>query len=239
MRSHRFIGLGANVDDDHPSIVFAISCNVGYPDPNPYGNLGIDMLTLPGWGPSAGVVSSARPAAVSGDWKAEGGGTEQICYDFNRYVIAESERVGDALYDGKFYATENYGWDHVYEYMNLYNFNLFGDPALAVGGAAAGVAAGGWGRPAVTLDAVYPNPSASSMSVRFSLAVSGRVLATVHDVRGREVARLIDGLREAGIHAVTWNATGEGGQRLAPGVFFVAVEAGGHKACRKAVVLSR
>ncbi|MCK4305024.1 MAG: hypothetical protein KAY24_12370, partial [Candidatus Eisenbacteria sp.] len=58
------------LDDDHPSIVFAVSCNVGYPELNPYGNCGIDLLTLPGWGSSAGIVSSARPAAISADWKA-------------------------------------------------------------------------------------------------------------------------------------------------------------------------
>jgi hypothetical protein len=135
MQSYRFIGTGAaNLEDDYPSIVFAMSCNVGYPDPNPYGNLGIDLLTLPGWGPSAGIVSSTRPASISADWKTYGGGSEQIGYEFNRYMIVEGERVGDALYDGKFHATVNYGWDHIYEYMNLYNFNLFGDPALKVEG---------------------------------------------------------------------------------------------------------
>lgn len=135
MQSYRFIGTGAsNLDDDHPSIVFAMSCNVGYPDPNPYGNLGIDLLTLPNWGPSAGIVSASRPAAISGDWKSNGGGSEQICYEFNRYMIVEDEGVGDALYDGKFHATINYGWDYLYEYMNLYNFNLYGDPALRLVG---------------------------------------------------------------------------------------------------------
>jgi len=137
LTGYRFIGHGsANVDDDHPSILFAISCDVGFPEPNPYGNLGIDLLTLPGWGPSAGVVSAARPAAVSGDFTNDPGGTESICYEFNRYMIEQGERVGDALYDGKFYATTNYGWDRVYEYMNLYNFNLYGDPALEVAGGA-------------------------------------------------------------------------------------------------------
>jgi hypothetical protein len=238
MQSHRFIGLGSpNLDDDHPSIIFAISCNVGYPDPNPYGNLGIDLLTLPGWGTSAGTVSSARPAAVAGDWKATGGGTEQICYDFNRYMIVENEKVGDALYDGKFYATDNYGWASVYEYMDLYNYNLYGDPALEVGGATAGVAGRRLPEPEIILEAIRPNPFGSATNLSFSMPAAGHVRMTVHDVRGRHVATLADGTYEAGTSAITWDGTGDRGERLASGLYFIAVKAGDETAYRKLILL--
>ena len=49
------IEAGAALDDDHPSIVFGVSCNVGYPEPNSQGNLGVDLLTKPGVGAGAGV----------------------------------------------------------------------------------------------------------------------------------------------------------------------------------------
>jgi len=82
----RFIGTATpNLEDDYPSIVFAISCNVGYPEPNWLGNLGIDLLTKPSWGASVGVVSATRGAAVSGDWPSFPGGAGSICYEFNRY----------------------------------------------------------------------------------------------------------------------------------------------------------
>jgi hypothetical protein len=240
LSSYRFIGLGSsNLDDDHPSIVFAISCNVGYPDPNPYGNLGIDLLTLPGWGTSAGIVSSARPAAVSGDWKAHPGGTESICFEFNRYMIDEGEKVGDALYDGKYYATTNYGWDNAYEYMDLYNFNLYGDPAMEAGGAVAGVADGrDRGVDAVLLlGPNEPNPFLSATEVRWAISEAGQVRITVHDVRGRQVGTLADQRYEAGEFRVMWDGTGDAGESLAPGLYFIAVEAGSHKAVRKIVLL--
>ncbi len=240
MQSHRFIHVStSNLDDDYPSVVFAISCDVGFPDPNPYGNCGIDLLTLPGWGAAVAMLSSSRPAAISSDWRNSPGGTEQICYEFNRYLIAEGERVGDALYDGKYYATSTYGWDRVYEYMNLYNYNLYGDPALQVEGVSAGVTGvGGAGsETALRLGPPSPNPFASSTMLRFALAEACRVRVTVHDVRGRRVAVLVDGRCEAGEHEVSWDGTSRRGGRPGAGVYFVTVEAADARAAVKVVLL--
>jgi hypothetical protein len=167
------------------------------------------------------------------------GGTEQICYEFNRYLIAEGERVGDALYDGKYYATSVYGWDRVYEYMNLYNYNLYGDPALELAGAMAGVVLDpvDGRRVELRLLPAKPNPFASSTSLRFVLAAAGLVRVSVNDVSGRQVAVLADGEYEAGEFTVTWDGRGEGGQNLAPGLYFAVVESGNHQAVRKMVYL--
>jgi hypothetical protein len=238
LQSYRFIGCGsANLDDDHPSVIFAISCNVGYPEPNPYGNLGIDLLTLPGWGASSGIVSSARPAAISRDWKNSPGGTEQICFDFNRYMIVEAEKVGDALYDGKFHATTHFGWDCLYEYMNLYNFNLFGDPSLGIDGMMADVPE--TGRPvreALYFKSCAPNPFASAADLRFVKTEPGPWRVGVLDVEGRHVATLARGTDGAGEFELSWDGTGDDGNRLGSGLYFIIVEAGGHRVSRKLVL---
>ncbi|MCK4404078.1 MAG: hypothetical protein KAW02_03215 [candidate division Zixibacteria bacterium] len=135
---YAFISIYSDLEDDHPSIVFAISCNVGYPEPNVQGNLGIDLLTKPGFGSSVGVISATRGAAAAVYWDSVGGGAESMCYEFNRYMINGPngpEKVGNALYDSKFYCNQNYAWDHYYEYMNMFGFNLYGDPSLAREGA--------------------------------------------------------------------------------------------------------
>jgi hypothetical protein len=78
-------------------------------------------------------VSSSRYAAVSSDWPAQPGGAESLCYEFNRYAVAGPggpRRLGDALYESKFFAHFNYGWNGHYEYRNMYNYNLYGDPAM-------------------------------------------------------------------------------------------------------------
>ena len=125
-----FITMYSNLDDDYPSIVTAVSCYVGCPEPAPGGNLGIDLLTDPSSGASVGVIASARSPYGALDWPNNPGGSYSIIYEFNRYMINESKKVGQALYDSKFYCNQNYGWDHYAEYLDMFTFNLYGDPSL-------------------------------------------------------------------------------------------------------------
>jgi len=121
------ISTTSNLDDDFPSIVYAVSCLVGYPEPNAWGNLGIDLLTEPSFGSSVGVLSGTRVV-----WVSKGDG-ELLCYEFNRFLIdgpAGPERVGNALYDSEFFYNQNYTWNHYSEYWNPFGYNLYGDPSL-------------------------------------------------------------------------------------------------------------
>jgi len=134
----RFLDTYSNLDGDYPSIVFAVSCNVGWPEPTGDGNLGIDLLTKESFGAAVAVCSATRGAAVSVNWTATHAGAEALCYEFNHYMINGPdgpERVGDALYNSKFYVHHNFGWDHYLEYQNMFNYNLYGDPSLIGGGA--------------------------------------------------------------------------------------------------------
>ncbi len=134
-----FILNTSNLDDDYPSIVFAISCNVGFPEPNPYGRLGVELLTNPSIGASSGVISASRSAAAAALWPTVPGGAQSMCYEFNRFMIdgpEGPEKVGEALYNSKFYCNSNFAFDHFYEYLNMFDYNLYGDPALIVQGVA-------------------------------------------------------------------------------------------------------
>jgi len=130
-----FITTDSNLDDDYPSIVTAVSCYVGCPEPNGESNLGIDLLTNPSFGASIGVVASARSPYGSIDWNPSSpGGSDSIIYEFNKNMISNHEKIGDALYNSKFFCNSNYGWDEFYEYIDMYTFNLFGDPSLTLEG---------------------------------------------------------------------------------------------------------
>lgn len=128
-----FLNTHSHLEGDYPSIIFAVSCNVGYPEPTGDGNLGIDLLTKESFGAGVGICSATRGAAVSADWKASHSGAEAICYEFNHYMINGtngSEAIGEALYDAKFYVHHNFGWDHYLEYQNMFDYNLYGDPSM-------------------------------------------------------------------------------------------------------------
>ncbi len=69
----------------------------------------------------------------------------------------------------------------------------------------------------------YPNPFARSTEIAFALDKASNVSLVVYDVRGREVARLVEGTMEAGQHNVTFDAAS-----LPSGVYVyrLATEAG-------------
>jgi hypothetical protein len=125
------LNIASNLDDDYPAIVTSISCLVGYPEPNGWGNLGIDLLTMPSFGASVGVVASARSPYGDFDWPLVPGGSDSIIYEFNKNIITNDQKVGEALYTSKYFCNLNYGWSLYFEYINLYTFNLYGDPSLA------------------------------------------------------------------------------------------------------------
>jgi len=130
-----FISTNSDLDDDYPSIVTAVSCYVGCPEIYSVSNLGIDLLTNPSLGAAVGVVASARSPYGSIGWTPSNpGGSDSIIYEFNKNMILNRQKVGDAFYNSKYYCNENYGWNEYYEYIDVYTFNLFGDPSLVLQG---------------------------------------------------------------------------------------------------------
>ena len=66
-----------------------------------------------------------------------------------------------------------------------------------------------------------PNPLAATTALRYRLAAAAEVTLTVHDVLGREVARLAKGAQAAGTHEVRWDASA-----VAPGVYVARLQSG-------------
>ncbi len=76
-----------------------------------------------------------------------------------------------------------------------------------------------------------PNPFNPSTEIRFSLPEAGTASLRVHDIAGREVATLVNGMTERGEHVVSFDAS-----RLSTGVYFYALEAAGQTMTRKMVL---
>lgn len=77
----------------------------------------------------------------------------------------------------------------------------------------------------------YPNPSASSAHIPFTLSKAGSVTVAVHDVLGRRVATLVDAVLPAGAHTATWEAGG-----AASGIYVVTLRAGAQMVTRRITV---
>lgn len=78
----------------------------------------------------------------------------------------------------------------------------------------------------------FPNPFNPSTTIHYHLPAAGRVLLTVYDMLGREVAVLVDRVEEPGYKSVRWDATG-----VASGVYYYRLRAGDSVETRKLLVM--
>jgi hypothetical protein len=83
----------------------------------------------------------------------------------------------------------------------------------------------------------FPNPSRTSLSIRFRTAAQSDVRVAVLDPQGREVAELARGPQPAGAHVLRWDGRDARGVAAGPGVYFVRVESGEGMAARRITLL--
>lgn len=88
------------------------------------------------------------------------------------------------------------------------------------------------------LHANAPNPFNPVTTIGYDVPAGGaEVNITVYDVAGRRVRELVNERRAAGMWSVTWSGDDDRGQRVATGVYFYRMRAGGFTETRKMVLL--
>lgn len=89
----------------------------------------------------------------------------------------------------------------------------------------------------VFLESAAPSPARDGTLLRFGVSQPGRVVLTVHDVTGRRVASLLDGVRSAGSHSVRWSGADDAGRPVASGIYFARLRVpGGQRVTRIPVI---
>lgn len=91
--------------------------------------------------------------------------------------------------------------------------------------------------PGYVLDQNVPNPFNPSTRIPYRVPVASPVTIRIHDVRGRLIRSLVDGISEAGRFEVWWDGTDTGGDRVGSGIYFCTLEAGDFTQTRKMVML--
>jgi hypothetical protein len=74
---------------------------------------------------------------------------------------------------------------------------------------------------------VAPNPFGGEVGITFALSRVGSLRAVVHDMRGREVRRICDGVMPAGPLRLAWDGCDARGVPVASGVYWISVAAEG------------
>ena len=70
----------------------------------------------------------------------------------------------------------------------------------------------------------FPNPFNPATKINFALPVQGNVQIRVYDITGREIAKLVDGIKPAGNYSAEFN-----GANFASGVYFYRIDVTGEK----------
>lgn len=82
-----------------------------------------------------------------------------------------------------------------------------------------------------------PNPARGGAALRFTLAHGGPVRLAIHDVAGRLVRVLEDGVRPAGTFGVAWDGRDDAGARVAPGLYLARLSGDGAPSTARVIVL--
>lgn len=93
------------------------------------------------------------------------------------------------------------------------------------------------GRPGLNQN--FPNPFNRETVIRFSLPTGADVELAVLNLAGQRVATLVEGVREAGVHAVKWDGRDNRHQPLASGIYLYRLRTGRHAVETRKLVLVR
>jgi glucuronoarabinoxylan endo-1,4-beta-xylanase len=86
------------------------------------------------------------------------------------------------------------------------------------------------------LEQNYPNPFTSSTAISFDLKNQTDTKLTIYDILGRIVFQTSAGIQSSGAHTLFWDGTNAKGHKVASGVYFYCLQAGGDAQTRKMVL---
>lgn len=74
---------------------------------------------------------------------------------------------------------------------------------------------------------IYPNPFNPSTTIEFSVPKQGPTTVRVFDLRGRQVATLVDASMPAGTYRTRWDGRDTSGRDVSSGLYFAMIESAG------------
>jgi hypothetical protein len=83
---------------------------------------------------------------------------------------------------------------------------------------------------------ITPNPFNPVTTIQFLVPVAGPVSLTVHDITGRRVATIAEGVHQPGDFTAVWNGKDDAGMDVPSGIYFARLHAEDFTATRKMVM---
>lgn len=87
------------------------------------------------------------------------------------------------------------------------------------------------------LDQNYPNPFNPVTTIAYTVETRGPVTIAVYNILGQPIVTIVDEVKPAGAHSVTWDGRDGEGDVMATGIYFYRIQAGDFIETRKMVLL--
>jgi glucuronoarabinoxylan endo-1,4-beta-xylanase len=81
----------------------------------------------------------------------------------------------------------------------------------------------------------YPNPFSSTTAIPYGLKQESNIQVIIYDILGRIVRKFDVGYQTAGAHNILWDGRNNLGQRIASGIYFYRLNAGGESQVKKMI----
>lgn len=88
-----------------------------------------------------------------------------------------------------------------------------------------------------SIDQNYPNPFNPETTIQYQLPIESKVSLTIHNLMGQEIVSLVQGIRSAGYHSVTWNGRDARGGKAPSGVYLYNFSAGDFRMTKKMILI--
>lgn len=82
----------------------------------------------------------------------------------------------------------------------------------------------------------YPNPFSNSTAIPYGLNKESNVTITIYDILGRVVRKINAGFQTAGNYNILWDGRNNLGVKVANGIYFYKLEAGGESQVKKMIL---
>ncbi len=129
--------------------------------------------------------------------------------DFHYYWLQDSSRKGKVTFHGPIRATVDN------DQKNTHMKNI----------------------PAITsLNSVFPNPFASSVTITFSVANKGKVIINVYNLKGQIMKNILSEEKDINSYSVVWDGRDVRGRTCSSGVYIVEMTSGNLKSVIKATL---
>ncbi|MCX5752802.1 MAG: T9SS type A sorting domain-containing protein [Candidatus Krumholzibacteria bacterium] len=92
-------------------------------------------------------------------------------------------------------------------------------------------------KPTTKLTQNFPNPFNPATTIKYSVKDKGLVTIRVYSVAGQLVRTLVDGVKDAGYYAVTWDGKNDRDGAVASGIYFYRMDTKGFSETKKIVLL--